>query len=222
MLSTLSLIRVMFANRQRTIALSSWTASFSLGGLLAPVIAGSLVERFWWGSVILVAGHRGAAAGARPVPASRNEALPAAARHRVRRDQSGGRAVGGLRPQAHRQPGPALDCRHRPGALLGAPFVRLQSAATTRWSTSAYSGAPRSAWRWPQHPVVLRAVRQPAVDRPVPPGGARAVSAAGRHLHDPVRPGLPPWRDDRPGGRPAPVLVPRHRRGWSSCASDSR
>ena len=28
----------------------------SLGGLLAPVIAGSLVERFWWGSVFLVAG----------------------------------------------------------------------------------------------------------------------------------------------------------------------
>ena len=27
-----------------------------LGGLLAPVIAGSLVERFWWGSVFLVAG----------------------------------------------------------------------------------------------------------------------------------------------------------------------
>ena len=55
--STLSLIRVMFANRrQRTIALSAWTASFSLGGLLAPVIAGSLVERFWWGSVFLVAG----------------------------------------------------------------------------------------------------------------------------------------------------------------------
>lgn len=55
--STLSLIRVMFANqRQRTVALSFWTASFSLGGLLAPVIAGSLVERFWWGSVFLVAG----------------------------------------------------------------------------------------------------------------------------------------------------------------------
>jgi MFS transporter, DHA2 family, multidrug resistance protein len=55
--STLSLIRVMFVNqRQRTVALSFWTASFSLGGLLAPVIAGSLVERFWWGSVFLVAG----------------------------------------------------------------------------------------------------------------------------------------------------------------------
>ncbi|HEY1486835.1 MAG TPA: MFS transporter [Micromonosporaceae bacterium] len=54
--STLSLIRVMFTDRrQRTVAMSAWAASFSLGGLLAPIIAGTLIEHFWWGSVFLVA-----------------------------------------------------------------------------------------------------------------------------------------------------------------------
>jgi MFS transporter, DHA2 family, multidrug resistance protein len=54
--STLSLIRVMFRDaRQRRAAFGVWTASFSLGGLIAPMIAGVLLEHFWWGSVFLVA-----------------------------------------------------------------------------------------------------------------------------------------------------------------------
>jgi MFS transporter, DHA2 family, multidrug resistance protein len=54
--STLALIRGMFADRrQRTAALGVWAASFSLGGLLGPVIGGALLARFWWGSVFLVA-----------------------------------------------------------------------------------------------------------------------------------------------------------------------
>jgi MFS transporter, DHA2 family, multidrug resistance protein len=54
--STLALIRGLFADRrQRTAALGVWSASFSLGGLLAPVLGGVLLERFWWGSVFLVA-----------------------------------------------------------------------------------------------------------------------------------------------------------------------
>ena len=54
--STLSLIRVMFHDdRQRRTAFGVWTASFALGGLIAPVVAGLLLERFWWGSVFLVA-----------------------------------------------------------------------------------------------------------------------------------------------------------------------
>jgi MFS transporter, DHA2 family, multidrug resistance protein len=54
--STLALIRGMFADRrQRTAAVGMWTASFSLGGLLAPAVGGALLERFWWGSVFLVA-----------------------------------------------------------------------------------------------------------------------------------------------------------------------
>jgi MFS transporter, DHA2 family, multidrug resistance protein len=54
--STLALIRNMFADRrQRTAALGVWSASFSLGGLLGPLVGGALMERFWWGSVFLVA-----------------------------------------------------------------------------------------------------------------------------------------------------------------------
>jgi DHA2 family multidrug resistance protein-like MFS transporter len=54
--STLSLIRAMFADsRQRTTAFGVWTASFALGGVIAPVVAGLLLARFWWGSVFLVA-----------------------------------------------------------------------------------------------------------------------------------------------------------------------
>ena len=53
--STLSLIRVMFADaRQRTTAFGVWTASFALGGVIAPVVAGVLLDQFWWGSVFLV------------------------------------------------------------------------------------------------------------------------------------------------------------------------
>ena len=54
--STLSLIRTMFRDpRERTVALGVWTASFALGGVLAPVVAGLLLQAFWWGSVFLVA-----------------------------------------------------------------------------------------------------------------------------------------------------------------------
>jgi DHA2 family multidrug resistance protein-like MFS transporter len=54
--STLALIRVMFADaRQRALALGVWSASFSLGGVGAPLIGGVLLEHFWWGSVFLIA-----------------------------------------------------------------------------------------------------------------------------------------------------------------------
>src|SRR4051794_11393130 len=54
--STLALIRVMFDDpRQRTTAFGIWTASFALGGVIAPILAGVLLAHFWWGSVFLVA-----------------------------------------------------------------------------------------------------------------------------------------------------------------------
>ncbi|HEY0001913.1 MAG TPA: MFS transporter [Actinoplanes sp.] len=54
--STLALIRVMFPDgRQRALALGGWSASFSLGGVGAPLIGGVLLEHFWWGSVFLIA-----------------------------------------------------------------------------------------------------------------------------------------------------------------------
>jgi DHA2 family multidrug resistance protein-like MFS transporter len=54
--STLSLIFAMFADpRQRTTAIGIWITSFSAGGAIGPVLGGVLLERFWWGSVFLLA-----------------------------------------------------------------------------------------------------------------------------------------------------------------------
>jgi len=53
--STLSLIRNMFHDpAQRTLAIGIWTTSFSVGGVLGPLVGGLLLEHFWWGSVLLV------------------------------------------------------------------------------------------------------------------------------------------------------------------------
>src|SRR5688572_31378869 len=53
--STLSLIRNMFLDpRQRTVAISVWIMSYSLGGALGPIIGGLMLEFFWWGSVFLI------------------------------------------------------------------------------------------------------------------------------------------------------------------------
>src|SRR5207248_11191576 len=54
--STLSLIRNMFLDhRQRTVAISVWITSFSVGGAIGPLLGGLLLEWFWWGSVFLLA-----------------------------------------------------------------------------------------------------------------------------------------------------------------------
>jgi DHA2 family multidrug resistance protein-like MFS transporter len=54
--STLSLIFAMFADpRQRQVAIGIWITSFSAGGAIGPVAGGVLLERFWWGSVFLLA-----------------------------------------------------------------------------------------------------------------------------------------------------------------------
>jgi len=54
--STLSLITVMFRDeRERTVAISLWIASFSGGAIIGPVIGGVMIEYFWWGSAFLIA-----------------------------------------------------------------------------------------------------------------------------------------------------------------------
>jgi MFS transporter, DHA2 family, multidrug resistance protein len=54
--STLSLIFSMFADPgQRSTAIGIWITSFSAGGAIGPVLGGLLLERFWWGSVFLLA-----------------------------------------------------------------------------------------------------------------------------------------------------------------------
>jgi len=54
--STLSLIFSMFTDpRQRQVAIGIWITSFSAGGAIGPVLGGVLLERYWWGSVFLLA-----------------------------------------------------------------------------------------------------------------------------------------------------------------------
>jgi MFS transporter, DHA2 family, multidrug resistance protein len=54
--STLSLLRNMFVDeRQRTVAVGVWIASFSLGAAIGPLVGGVLLQFFWWGSVFLAA-----------------------------------------------------------------------------------------------------------------------------------------------------------------------
>jgi DHA2 family multidrug resistance protein-like MFS transporter len=54
--STLSLLSNMFRDAgQRTFAIGVWISSFSAGGAIGPLVGGALLERFWWGSVFLIA-----------------------------------------------------------------------------------------------------------------------------------------------------------------------
>src|SRR5688572_19152014 len=54
--STLSLIRNMFHDSsQRTFAIGVWVTSFSVGGVIGPLLGGILLQYFWWGSVFLLA-----------------------------------------------------------------------------------------------------------------------------------------------------------------------
>lgn len=54
--ATLSLIFNMFPDPdQRSKAVGLWITAFSAGGAVGPVIGGLLLERYWWGSVFLMA-----------------------------------------------------------------------------------------------------------------------------------------------------------------------
>jgi DHA2 family multidrug resistance protein-like MFS transporter len=54
--STLSLIRNMFLDpHQRTVAISVWITSFSVGAAIGPVLGGLVLEFFWWGAAFLLA-----------------------------------------------------------------------------------------------------------------------------------------------------------------------
>jgi MFS transporter, DHA2 family, multidrug resistance protein len=53
--STLSLIRNMFADsKQRSVAISVWITSYSVGGAIGPPVGGLLLDHFWWGSAFLI------------------------------------------------------------------------------------------------------------------------------------------------------------------------
>jgi MFS transporter, DHA2 family, multidrug resistance protein len=54
--STMALIRNMFHDEhERQFAIGVWIASFSMGGVIGPLVGGVLLQFFWWGSVFLVA-----------------------------------------------------------------------------------------------------------------------------------------------------------------------
>jgi DHA2 family multidrug resistance protein-like MFS transporter len=129
--STLSLIRNMFADaRQRTVAVSVWITSFSVGGAAGPLVGGLLLEWFWWGSVflpavpvmtlLLVLGplllpeFRDPAAGRLDLPSAALSLVAVLA------------AVYGLKQLAQNGPGwPPVGCILA-GLLAGAGFVRRQ------------------------------------------------------------------------------------------------
>lgn len=53
--STLSLLRNIFTDaRERRLAIAVWSAGFSGGMALGPVVGGWLLEHYWWGSVFLI------------------------------------------------------------------------------------------------------------------------------------------------------------------------
>ncbi len=52
--ATLSLVRSVFSDQEFPKALGVWTGAVGVGGALGPIVGGSLLERFWWGSVFLI------------------------------------------------------------------------------------------------------------------------------------------------------------------------
>lgn len=53
--STLALLRGMFADAaERRVAIGIWTAAFTGGFAVGPVVGGLLLERFWWGAIFLI------------------------------------------------------------------------------------------------------------------------------------------------------------------------
>jgi MFS family permease len=53
--STLALLRGMFPDAaRRRIAIGGWTAAFTSGFAVGPVVGGLLLERFWWGAIFLI------------------------------------------------------------------------------------------------------------------------------------------------------------------------
>jgi EmrB/QacA subfamily drug resistance transporter len=52
--ATLSLITAVFPPEERMRAIATWAGFAGAGGAIGPVVAGALLEEFWWGSAVLV------------------------------------------------------------------------------------------------------------------------------------------------------------------------
>src|SRR6476619_1651565 len=52
--ATLSIITTIFPPEERSRAIAVWAGFAGAGGAIGPVVTGALLERFWWGSTLLV------------------------------------------------------------------------------------------------------------------------------------------------------------------------
>jgi EmrB/QacA subfamily drug resistance transporter len=52
--ATLSIITTIFPPEERTQAIAVWAGFAGAGGAIGPIVSGALLERFWWGSAVLV------------------------------------------------------------------------------------------------------------------------------------------------------------------------
>ena len=52
--STLSLITTIFPPKERRRAIAIWAGFAGAGGAIGPIVSGGLLDRFWWGSALLI------------------------------------------------------------------------------------------------------------------------------------------------------------------------
>jgi predicted MFS family arabinose efflux permease len=52
--ATLSIITTIFPPEERTRAIAVWAGFAGAGGAIGPIVSGALLERYWWGSAVLV------------------------------------------------------------------------------------------------------------------------------------------------------------------------
>ena len=194
--STLALIRVMFPDpRQRTTALGVWTASFALGGVLAPLVAGILLRHFWWGSVFLFAVPLIAvllALGRALLPEFREHPAPRVDAASAALSLAGVlSAVYGLKRAAQSGVDPAAAVALALGIGLATAFLRRQRGRANPWIDLAlFRRRELLAAARGERAELLRPLRHAVLHRPVPPARARAVAARSRPVDDPVGAGV--------------------------------
>src|SRR5262245_59614213 len=52
--ATLSIITTIFPPEERGRAIAMWAGFAGAGGAIGPIVSGALLERFWWGSAVLI------------------------------------------------------------------------------------------------------------------------------------------------------------------------
>ncbi|MFC4335535.1 MFS transporter [Salininema proteolyticum] len=52
--ATLAILRTVFSNKEFPKALGIWTAAVGAAGAVGPILAGTLLDHFWWGSIFLI------------------------------------------------------------------------------------------------------------------------------------------------------------------------